>query len=471
MSSSISSDANDFVKLQPRTNRLTWSLASKRWKSDLNNPVYTQAQHLGIIEIMNYVNQKTGYLSAFGAIASRKKSATAMEEDLIGCIFGNGANYGLHRMASISDRNLGSLRGVNDTYIRPETTGAANDIISNAIAKLPIFRYYTINEEAPFGSIDGQKHRCRINTFKARYSAKYFQTGKGVSALTLVVNHVPVNATVNAPNEYEGHFAFDLLYNNSSEVQPKSLATDTHGVNSVNFAILDIFGYQFAPRYAKFKRVFEEMFEVTFGDKLMISLRKPINRKLIEQEWGNIQHIICSLSRKSTSQSTIIKKLANDKRKSKTLVALREYDRLIKSLYLLEYADNITLRQFVQQALNRGEAYHQLRRVIASVNGNQFRGGDDYQVEQWNDCARLIANCIIYYNSALLSGLVEKYEEQGDQQAIDILTNLSPVAWNHIQLAGNYRFAEQKETFTIESVLEGINPILDPVRPDEPLAA
>ena len=52
----------------------------------------------------------------------------------------------------------------------------------------------------------------------------------------------------------------------------------------------------------------------------------------------------------------------------------REYDRLIKCLYMLEYVDNQTLRQFVQQALNRGEAYHQLLRAIASVNGNQFRG-------------------------------------------------------------------------------------------------
>ena len=83
---------------------------------------------------------------------------------------------------------------------------------------------------------------------------------------------------------------------------------------------------------------------------------------------------------------------------------------------MLEYVDNQTLRQFVQHALNRGEAYHQLRRAIASVNGNQFRGGNDYEVELWNDCARLIANCIIYYNSALLSGLVEKFETQGNRR-------------------------------------------------------
>ena len=457
VAANINADANDFVKCQPRSKRLTWSLANRRWKASIDNPVYSQLQHMGIIEIMSYVNRKTGYLSAFESIALRKKNTEAREEDLIACVFGNGANYGLYRIASVSDRSIGALRTVNDNYIRPETTNAANDIISNAIAKLPIFKYYTINEAAPFGSIDGQKHACRINTFKARFSAKYFRKGKGVSALTLVVNHVPVNTTVNAPNEYEGHFAFDLLYNNSSEIQPESLATDNHGINNVNFALLDIFGYQFAPRYARFKSIFEELFEVTLGEELDITLKKPIKVKLIEEEWERIQHIICSLSRKATNQSTVVRKLSNSKRNSRTLAALREYDRLIKCLYVLEYVDNKTLRQFVQQALNRGEAYHQLRRAIASINGNQFRGGSDYQIEQWNDCSRLIANCIIYYNSALLSGLVEKFEKQDKQEVVDMLANLSPVAWSHIQLAGNYIFADQKEMLNLDSLLENIN--------------
>lgn len=148
-------------------------------------------------------------------------------------------------MASASDRSIGILRDVNDKFIRPETTGMANTVISDAIANLSVYKYWTINEDSPFGSVDGQKHTCRINTFKARYSAKYFRKGKGVSAMTLVSNHVPLSTVVISPNEYEGHFAFDLLYNNTSEIQPKSLATDNHGINNVNFAILDILAISF----------------------------------------------------------------------------------------------------------------------------------------------------------------------------------------------------------------------------------
>ncbi|MCW6556846.1 Tn3 family transposase [Yersinia ruckeri] len=460
VSISINSDANEFVKKLPQSNKLQWSLASKRWKTSIDNPVYNQIKNIGIIDVMKYVNKETGFLSIFNAVTSRKNNLEANDNDLLACIFGNGANYGVHRMAFSSDRSIGVLRDVNEKFIRPDTTEQANIIISDAIAKLSVFKYWTIKEESPFGSIDGQKHTCRINTFKARFSAKYFRKGEGVSAMTLVSNHVPLKTVVISPNEYEGHFAFDLLYNNSSEIQPNSLATDSHGVNNINFAILDIFAYQFSPRYAKFKKIFNELFEITLDkDELIIKLKKEFNHKLIMQEWDNIQHIICSLSRKTTVQSTVIKKLSNTKRSSKTLAALREYDRLIRCIYVLDYADNKTLRQFVQQALNRGEAYHQLRRAIASVNGNQFRGGDDYQIDQWNDCARLIANCIIYYNAAILSGLIDKFKKQGNEKAIEMLANLSPVAWGHILLSGNYTFDEQAAITSLDSILEDVDPL------------
>jgi TnpA family transposase len=228
-------------------------------------------------------------------------------------------------------------------------------------------------------------------------------------------------------------------------------------INNVNCAILDIFGYQFSPRYAKFKHAFYDQFEIMINeDKIEVKLKKPINKNLIKEEWESIQRIMCSLSRKTTQQSTIIKKLSNNKKSNRTLSALHEYDRLIKCIYFLEYIDNKTLRQFVHQALNRGEAYHQLRRAIASINGNQFRGGNDYQIEQWNDCARLVANCIIYYNSALLSKLVEKYERDKNDKQVGIIADLSPVAWSHIQLGGNYNFGEKLMTIDLSNMLENI---------------
>ena len=64
-----------------------------------------------------------------------------------------------------------------------------------------------------------------------------------------MANHVPINAEIIGANDHESHYVFDILYNNTTDIQPEIHSTDTHGTNEVNFAILTMFGYQFAPRY------------------------------------------------------------------------------------------------------------------------------------------------------------------------------------------------------------------------------
>ena len=60
-------------------------------------------------------------------------------------------------------------------------------------------------------------------------------------------------------------------------------------------------------------------------------------------------------------------------RRNKTRQALWEYDIINKSLYLLDFVDRLSLRQNIQQVLNRGEGYHQLRRAISYANFGQVQ--------------------------------------------------------------------------------------------------
>jgi TnpA family transposase len=50
----------------------------------------------------------------------------------------------------------------------------------------------------------------------------------------------------------------------------------------------------------------------------------------------------------------------------------------------------------VQKALNRGEAYHRLRRAVAFVNGGKFRVKTEAEQQLWNECSRLIPNATIH---------------------------------------------------------------------------
>jgi TnpA family transposase len=235
-------------------------------------------------------------------------------------------------------------------------------------------------------------------------------------------------------------------------------STDTHGTNEVNFAILHLFGYQFAPRYKDIHdKISSSLYGFRhpsqYGDILLKPIRK-INDNLIVEEWENIQRIIVSLALKTTTQSIIIGKLSTYARKNKTKRALWEYDNIICSLYLLNYVDSPPLRRNVQKALNRGENYHQLRRAVSYANFGKLRFRTEYEQQIWNECSRLIANCIIYYNATILSNLLSLKEETGDGHGANLLKQISPIAWQHINLHGRYEFSKQPENINMDDIIE-----------------
>ena len=85
--------------------------------------------------------------------------------------------------------------------------------------------------------------------------------------------------------------------------------------------------------------------------------------------------------------------------------ALFEFDKLIRSIYTLRYLRDPQLERNVHRSQNRIESYHQLRSTIAQVGGKkELTGRTDIEIEISNQCARLIANAMIYYNSAIQRG-------------------------------------------------------------------
>jgi hypothetical protein len=116
------------------------------------------------------------------------------------------------------------------------------------------------------------------------------------------------------------------------------------------------------------------------------------------------------------------------------------YDNIIKSLYLLDYIDLPLLLQNVQRALNRGESYHKLCRAISYADFGKLRFKKEQEQQIWNECSRLLTNYIIYYNASILSNLLTYREKNNDDQDMAVLKQVSPIAWQQINLYGRYEF-------------------------------
>ena len=134
-----------------------------------------------------------------------------------------------------------------------------------------------------------------------------------------------------------------------------------------------------------------------------------------------------------------------------------EFDKLIRSIYTLRYLRDPQLERNVHRSHNRIESYHQLRSTIAQVGGKkELTGRTDIEIEISNQCARLIANTIIYYNSAILSRLLTKCETTGSEKTLTLLKKISPAAWRHIHLNGHYTFHGDGQVIDLDAIVAGL---------------
>ena len=140
-----------------------------------------------------------------------------------------------------------------------------------------------------------------------------------------------------------------------------------------------------------------------------------------------------------------------------TRQALFEYDRMVRSIYTLKYLRDPQLERNIRRSQNRIESYHQLRAVVAKVVGKkELTGKNDIETDISNQCGRLISNAIVFYNSTILSRLLERLEAEGNAKGIESLARISPVAWQHILLNGHYTFQSSNEIIDLDALVAGL---------------
>ena len=129
---------------------------------------------------------------------------------------------------------------------------------------------------------------------------------------------------------------------------------------------------------------------------------------------------------------------------------------MIRSIYTLQYFRDPQIQRNVHRSQNRIESYHQLCAAIAQAGGKkELTGRTDLDFAISNECARLVANIIVYYNSVILSRLLDKYAATGNKKALKLIKKISPIAWQHIHFLEHYNF-KNGQKIDIEAIIENM---------------
>ena len=310
-------------------------------------------EYISIIDLLHAVNKEVDFLSSFQHYNQGKSKTN--HNLLLAALLGYGCNLSLPKISKISKEiSENKLDTVKLWYLSEENTSEANDKIVTFMDDLEIIKFMRANQDINHTSSDGQKYNIAqsIDSTNAGYSFKYFGTDKGVVAYTFIdESHRLFHSQVINVSERESGYVIDGLLNNSS-VKSDIHSTDTHGFTEVIFGLINLLGFSFAPRIRNFK---DQQLYGCNSPKFYRNLgyillpKRKINEQVIRENWDGILRFIITIKERKTTATQLLKRLTSYSRQHKLYTALKEFGKMIKTDFLLNYIDDVTLRQRIEK--------------------------------------------------------------------------------------------------------------------------
>lgn len=203
------------------------------------------------------------------------------------------------------------------------------------------------------------------------------------------------------------------------------------------FALCHLLGTRLAPRIRDLpdKKLYT-IEHPSIYNVLTAIIGSRSNLRAIEKNWDNILRLACSIKSGVTTASLLIRKIAAQR--TSLSIALRELGRIERPLFILDYLEQPKLRLQILMGLNKGEARNALARAVFFYRRGEIL--DRTWEQQYNSASglNLVVAAIILWNTVYLAKAIAYLRAQGEVIPDEYLKHLSPVAWEHISLTGDY---------------------------------
>lgn len=163
-----------------------------------------------------------------------------------------------------------------------------------------------------------------------------------------------------------------------------------------------------------------------------------IDWKLIETHWVDLMRVVLSIREGRISSSALLRRLGNESRKNRIYKAFRELGRAVRTIVLLRYLSDPELRESTSSITNRVESFHNFSKWLSFGNAGVIGDNDPEHMEKIIKFNELLANCVIFYNAAEMTAVLNQLAAQGRPVRSEDVAALSPYATRHILRFGDY---------------------------------
>ena len=154
--------------------------------------------------------------------------------------------------------------------------------------------------------------------------------------------------------------------------------------------------------------------------------------------------LAASIQQGTVTASLMLRKLGSYPRQNGLALALRELGRIERTLFTLDWLQDIELRRRVQIGLNKGEAKNALARAVFFNRLGELRDRSFENQRYRASGLNLVVAAIVLWNTAYLERVVQALRDIGNADD-SLLPHLSPLGWEHINLTGDYSWQQNKQ--------------------------
>ncbi len=404
----------------------------------LSQKLYKMMPRIKLPDLLLEVSKWTDFDRNFIHASSGHIAKAEEKTILMAALMAMGTNIGLSKMADstpgISYRqmaNAAQWRLYDDAMKKAQST------LVNYHNKLFLSAFWG---DGSTSSSDGMRVQVGVSSLHADANPHY-GTGKGTTMYRFVSDQFSTFYTkvINTNARDAVHVIDGLLYH-ETDLNIEEHYTDTAGYTDQVFGLSHLLGFRFAPRIRDISEI--KLYcagKASEYPKIESILNGQIKTKTIEENFDDVLRMAHSIREGNVTGSLIMGKIGSYSRQNALATALREMGRIEKTIFILDYITNESLRRRIQRGLNKGEAMNGFARAIFFGKRGEFRERELQDQLQRASALNILINAISIWNTTYLQKAIDHLKQNYTFDE-SLLKHISPLGWEHINLLGEYNF-------------------------------
>lgn len=389
-----------------------------------------------ILDVLTETERWLDLHKLFGPLSGFESKVDDPRKRFLTTLFCYDCNLGPTQTAlSVKGLSRKQVAWLNLHHVTEDRLDKAIFKVVNAYNRFSLPHYWGTGKSA---SADGTKWNVYEQNLMSEYHLRYGGYG-GIGYYHVSDMYIALFGNFIPCGVYEAVHILDGLIKNESDIQPDTLHGDTQAQSAPVFGLAHLLGIKLMPRIRNIKElVFFKAEQGTSYKHIQRLFRGNIDWDLLALHYRDMLRVAVSIKLGKITPSMILRRLGTFSRKNKLYFAFRELGRVIRTMFLLNYINDLELRRSIHAATNKSEEFNNFVKWL-------FFGGEGIIAENLRHEQRkvikysqLVANMVILHNVQWMSRKLKELQAQGFLVGEPVLKALSPYRTTHINRYGDY---------------------------------